>query len=163
MTNFIAEDFKSGSNFKIGKFVIIEDGVTVGDNVTLGDYVKLCSGTIIGNDVEMDDYCNTTGPCTIGNNVRISKRSLISRNVIIHDNVYFGGSVITSHSKQIQSRKQMDDLFTEIHSGCVIGMRTIIAAGCTVGPDVTTGYNTLIINNTTDPGTYVGSPARKIK
>lgn len=175
--NHIAEDFKSGANFKIGHFTIIEEGVEVGNNVTIGHHTILHSGikiadnsTIgsfceigknvkIGNGVTIQGRIRTGDNCTIEDDVVIKYGTILTGDVLLKKKCFLGPNVITLGS----THKRV-----ELH-GTVIGERTYIGAGSKlagatkIGDDITIGAMGFVNRNLPDPGIYVGIPVKKIK
>jgi len=93
MSNTIHPSFKHGKNLKMGYNNVIEEGVEVGDDVDIQNFVLLKKGTKIGNNCYIDSYVLSSGDCKIGNNVTLRYQSVIARNVIIEDDVFFTAGV----------------------------------------------------------------------
>ena len=163
--SIIAPDFKHGANFKIGHNVIIEPDVIVGCGVELGNNVILMSGTRINSNVIMADYCCTTGACIIGNNVNIRTRTTISKCVIVEDNVFIGGGVMTSHTKHVphcRDKVKSVQYLLRVGYGSIIGSHTILMAGVKIAPNSIIGGGSVVVRDTVKPGMYIGSPVEKI-
>lgn len=164
ISRIISEDFKHGSNLKLGFGVIIEPDVIVGDNVKLGHRVTLKSGTRIGNNSVVDDHCITTGACIIGNNVNVRTGATISRATIIEDLAFIGPGVITNHTKHVghgRPRVTSDPLITYIGFGAIIGSQVSILAGVYIAPWTIIGGGAVVVKDIYVHGVYVGSPALK--
>jgi len=164
--NYIADDFKCGKNFRIGKQCVIEPDVVVGDNVKLGHFVTLKSGTRFGNDVKFSDYCKTTGLCYLGNNVDVRTGACISRSVIIEDCVFVGPGIMTNHTKHVahmRPKVEKRQLITRIGYGAIVGSRASLTAGVNIGDNVILGANCGVYKDILEPGIYVGDPAKKMK
>ncbi|MBU0571962.1 MAG: hypothetical protein KKC50_07990 [Candidatus Omnitrophica bacterium] len=173
--------FKTGKNFKMGFYCVIEDDVEIGDDVKIGHFVTLKNGTRIGNRVIMADYCCTTGMCYIGNDVNIRTHSTISKGLIIEDRVFIGGGVLSSSKGTIIENKnpineksstyaghvnpitRMQQLITRVGMGSLIGSSCNLAAGVIVGSNVIVGYASNICKNLIEPGIYYGNPAQKVR
>jgi len=158
--------FKHGRNFEMGEFSVVEPDVIVGDNVTIGHHCLLKSGTRFGSNIDFADYCKTTGICYVGNNVNIRTGSCISKSVIVEDKAFIGASVMTSHTKNIyHQRPQMPriQLLTRIGYGAVVGSRTNLSAGVTIGDNVVIGYGSIVTKDVLESAIYVGTPLRRLK
>ena len=180
---WIADDFKFGSNFQIGRFCYVDKDVVVGNNVTIGDYtkimcgsrigdnvylmdyVKLMPGTIIGNNCKLDDYVNTSGYCKIGSNVRIKRCTMIGQAVETEDNVWIGSHVTTTrikYPKAIGSEEEKEEWIV-LKKGCVIGSGALILAGAVVGEGAVVGAGAVVTKDCEANGIYMGFPAKLIR
>jgi sugar O-acyltransferase (sialic acid O-acetyltransferase NeuD family) len=86
----------------------------------------------------------------IGDNCIINTKALIEHDCIIGDHTHISTAAI-------------------VNGGCIIGNRvfvgsnSVLAQGVHIADDVIIGSGSVIINNVDEPGTYAGSPVRKIK
>lgn len=154
-------EFKHGTNFKQGKYCVIEPNVVVGDNVTLGHFCLLKNGTRFLDNINFADYCKTTGVCIVGNDVNMRTASTISKAVIVEDKAFIGAGVMTSHTKNIHHhRPEMPkrQLITRIGYGAVIGSRSNLSAGVTIGDNVVVGYGSIVTKSVFQPAIYYGNP-----
>ena len=162
----IAQDFKHGSNLKMGHAVIIEPDVIVMDNVRIGHRVTLKSGTRIGNNSIIDDHCITTGACYIGDNVNIRTTAVISKSTIIEDNSFIGPGVITNHTKHVTHAREKtlknEQLLTYISWGSIIGSQASILAGIYIGPQSVIGGGSVVVKDIEGYGVYIGTPCRRL-
>lgn len=163
--NFISEDFKSGTKFKIGRFCIIEKNCIVGNNVELGDYVKLMPGTVIGDNCKLDDYVNTSGYVKIGNNVRIKRCSMIGQATEIEDDVWIGSCIKTTRIKypSIISEKNQKEEWIHIKKGSMIGSDVLILAGVTIGEGAVIGAGAIISKDCEPYGVYRNEGAKLVR
>ncbi len=158
--NTIHESFKYGKNFKIGKYNVIEKGVTVGDNVEIQHHTLLKEGTTIGNDCYIDSYVLSSGDCQIGNNVILRYQSVIARNVIIEDDVFFTAGVKTiflNHTRAITVKPLL------IKNGSFFGDNVIVMGGITIAENCIFGACAFVHQDTEPNGVYVGIPAKRIR
>ena len=143
---------KIGKGSSIGKNVIIKGNVSIGSNTHIRYGAILDGNNIIGDDCVITDYCMICGNTTIGN------KNKIGFNAQIEGVTFEGVSMV--HSCEIYG---------------VVGSRTDIAAGCTVGSmrfddkycnDFAGTFGNAVIigdyvrtgvNNTFCPGVKVGS------
>jgi acetyltransferase-like isoleucine patch superfamily enzyme len=150
----IHSSFKHGKNFKIGDYCVIEKDVWVGNNVTIKNFVELRAGTVIGNDVYIDSYVRSSGQNVIGNNVILRFGCTIARLVSIQDGVFIAPNVMTIHDE--------NKGVTIIGENCKIFTGAVIGAGVIIAKDIIVGAQAFVNKNCTEPGIYIGVPARKI-
>lgn len=110
----------------------------------------------------------------IGRRVYIGNGTVIMAGAVINSDVAIGKGCIINTGASVDHDCKIGD-FVHISVGahvagtCVIGERTWIGAGATVSNNVNIcgdgmiGAGTVVIKDIDKPGTYVGSPARKIK
>ena len=181
--NRIADDFKHGVNFNIGRFCHIDTDVVVGNNVSIGDYTKIMPGTrignntllmdyvklmpktVIGDDCKFDDYVNTSGYVKIGNRVRIKRCSMIGQAVEAEDDVWIGSHVTTTRIKYPKpiGNEEMKEEWIVFKKNCMIGSKALILAGTTVGESAVVGAGSVVTRDCEPFGIYVGSPAKLIR
>ncbi len=160
--NIIEQDVQIGMNVALGNFVRIMPGTRIGDNVTILDYVKLMPGTIIGNNCKLDDYVNTSGYVEIGNNVRIKRCSMIGQAVRTEDDVWIGSGVTTTRIKypKIVAEEQEEEEWIVLKKGCMIGSRSLLLAGTTVGEGAVVAAGAIVTKDCEPYGVYIGCPAK---
>ena len=166
MSTKIADDFQCGANFKHGENVVIEPDVIVGDNCSIGHNVVLKSGTRFGDNLNLGDYCMTSGALLAGNNVNIRHCSALSQGTIIEDDVFIGGAVMTNHAIHVTHRRphvKGVSFVTRIGAGAVIGSQTFISPASHIAPLTVIGSCSSVYKPITEPGIYVGNPAKKIR
>lgn len=159
MSNQIHPSFMCGKGFEIGYFNIIHEAVIVGHNVTIRSLVELRPHTRIGNNCYIDSGVKMSGHCDIGNNVTIRYDAIIARGVTVGDNTYICPQVMTENLNH--KREAIGG--AKIGCRCFIGTNVTLAAGITVCDDVIIGSKANVRKSITEPGIYVGNPARKIK
>jgi UDP-3-O-[3-hydroxymyristoyl] glucosamine N-acyltransferase len=139
--NVIGENVYFGNNVEIGHHCIIEDYVTIGNNVVLQGNVKIASGSTIRDG------------CILKHGTIITNGALLKRNVFMGPNtITLGGT----HKRETIHG-------TVIGENCYIGGGSQIAANTKICDNVVVGALTFVNKDITEPGTYVGIPAKKIK
>jgi UDP-2-acetamido-3-amino-2,3-dideoxy-glucuronate N-acetyltransferase len=159
-TSVISSDFTFGDNLKMGHFNTIQKNVKVGNNVDIQNYVLLKPGTTIGNNCYIDSYVLSSGDCQIGNNVILRYQSVIARNVIIEDDVFFTAGVKTiflDHTRTMTPKPLL------IKSGSFFGDNVVIMGGITVAENSIFGACAFVNQDTEPNGVYVGTPAKRIR
>lgn len=122
--NYISEKAMIGNNVTVGRFAVIEDGVTIGDN------------------------------CIIGHNVVIHADSTIGSNVRIDDNTVIGKQPMRAVNSIFKSEEKLEGTFIStgcligagviIYVGCKIGNNTLVADLSTIRENVTVGSKTIV-------------------
>lgn len=86
----------------------------------------------------------------LGKHVVVNTGAIVEHQCVIGDNVFIGpGSVVCGA--------------VTIGEDCFIGAGAVIAPGVTLTPGTVVGMNTTVLHDITDGGTWIGTPARKIK
>ncbi len=111
--------------------------------------------------------CLIDSTAKIGRGVVIFPMSMLYFNSVIEDNVF-----IQVNSTVTDSRVCKDSMVSAgvmiagrsyVGEGCNIGVSTCISSDVKICSHVRTGAGTVVVKDITEPGTYVGVPARKIK
>lgn len=157
--NIVSENIDVGDNIKVGCHCVIHDDVIIGNNVEIRSYVELRPGTIIGDNCYIDSGVKMSGKCTIGNNVTIRYDSIIARGCIIEDDVYIAPQVMFNNLNH--NRVQIGG--AHVGAGCFIGTNATLAAGIKIAPGTIIGAKSLVTKDITEPGIYVGIPARRVR
>jgi UDP-2-acetamido-3-amino-2,3-dideoxy-glucuronate N-acetyltransferase len=158
--NIIHESFIHGTNFKIGNFCVIEEGVCVGNNVTIGNYVLLKKGTFVEDNVFIDSYVRSSGDNSICKGSTIRFGATIARNVVVGNNVFISPNVMTIYTTH-EGKKEKK--MTVIADEAFIGTAAVIGPGITIGKKVVIGAMTYVTKDCLEKGIYFGIPAKKIR
>ena len=126
------------SNTDINFATLIDPSVIISKRVTIGEGTIICAGTIITVDI------------TIGKHVIINLDCTLGHDDVICDYVTMYPSVNVSGCCNIGE--------------CVeLGTGMQIIQGLTVVHETIVGASSCVVKNIMDSGTYVGTPAKKIK
>jgi sugar O-acyltransferase (sialic acid O-acetyltransferase NeuD family) len=110
----------------------------------------------------------------MGENVEIGKGSIICAGTIITTNVKIGNHAHLNLQTTVGHDCEIGDYFTtapgvkisgncKIHDLVYIGTNSSIKEKITIHSLTTVGLNAGVVKDITEPGTYVGVPAKKIK
>ena len=110
----------------------------------------------------------------MGNDVKIGEGTFIGANSIITTNVSLGKHTVLNRANQIGHDSIIGNYFSAmpgviISGNVIIGNRTYIGTNSSVRQktkicdDVIIGLNAGVISNIEEPGTYIGTPTKKIK
>ena len=166
--NYVDPSFKYGENLQIGKFCHIYPEVQVGDNCHIRSYVELRNDTIIGDNCYIDSGVKSSGECSIGSRVTLRYDSIIAKKTKIMDDVFIAPQLMTenlNHKGESVGGAQIGvgAWDREKPFRVFIGTNVTLAAGITICPDVVIGTKANVRKSITEPGIYLGNPARKIQ
>lgn len=117
---------------------LVDPSVLYSNSVKIGEGAIVCAGTIITVDVNIGDYVIVNLDCTIGHD------AVIDDFVTIYPSVNVSGNVLIGECSELGTG-------TQIIQGKKVISNTIIGAGA------------IVVKDCLESGTYVGSPAKKIK
>ena len=124
------------SNVKFA--TLIDPSVLVSKRVEIGEGSIICAGTIITVDIKIGNHVIINLDCTIGHD------DVIEDFVTIYPSVNVSGNVLIGQCTELGTG-------TQIIQGKRITANSIVGAGA------------VVVKNIDEPGTYVGSPVKKIK
>ena len=135
----IAASAEIGANCRIGRFVVIDDGVVLGAGCVVGHGVVLHAGTWIGAGVRLDDGAN------IGKQPMRSASSAVTREQALPPARIGDGAIVGTHAV--------------IYAGATLGDHVLVADLATVRENVTVGSGTIVgrgvaIENDCSIGTF---------
>jgi len=149
---------------KISLKKIAIKGVDFGDNVTVVEPVNLY-GCKIGDDSFVGPYVEIQKDAIIGQRTKVQSHSFICSKVIIGDDCFVGHGVVF-----------INDLFSDGNTAggdeskwkqTIIGNHVLIGSNATILPveicdNVVIGAGAVVTKDITNPGKYVGNPARRL-
>ena len=151
-----------------GSYCLIHPRVKAGSGTIIRNYVELRKGTIIGKDCYIDSRVTTSGDCFIGDRVTIRYSSIIAKGTYIADDVFIAPQLMTENinhygvevgGAHIGSGKW--DKKTRYR--VFIGTNVTLAAGIDICAGTIIGSKANVRKSITEPGVYIGNPARLIK
>lgn len=106
--------------------------------------------------------------CSIGSGTFILPGCVLDNNTTIGDNVLLNTGCTIAHDSIIKNHSFLSPRvaiagFVKVGECCNIGINTIIIDNISITDEVQTGGGAVITKNITEPGLYVGVPAKKIK
>jgi sugar O-acyltransferase (sialic acid O-acetyltransferase NeuD family) len=106
--------------------------------------------------------------CQLGDGIFLLPGCVLDRNVVIGDNVLLNTACTIAHDSSVAAHTFLSPRvavagFVRIEEYCNIGINTIIIDNLTIGPNIQTGGGTVVVKSLTEPGLYVGSPARFVR
>lgn len=136
-----------GENVKVVEPVNIYD-VTIGNNCFIGPFVEIQKGVVIGNNTKIQSHVFICEMVTIGD------KCFVSHGAMFINDTFSGGGPAGGDVTKWKATK--------------IGNHVSIGTNATILPveicdSVVIGAGSVVTKNITEPGTYVGNPARKMK
>ncbi len=136
-----------GENVKVVEPVNIYD-VTIGNNCFIGPFVEIQKGVVIGNNTKIQSHAFICEMVTIGD------KCFVSHGAMFINDTFSGGGPAGGDVTKWKATK--------------IGNHVSIGTNATILPveicdSVVIGAGSVVTKNITEPGTYVGNPARKMK
>ncbi len=157
--SIVSPKFIYGKGLKFGYFNVIGKA-RVGDYCEICNFVLLKDYTKIGNNCFVDSYVLSSGSCEIGDRVIMRYRTVIARNVIVHEDVFFTAGVKTIF---LDHKRKATPLPLIIERGCYFGDNCILMGGISIRENCIIGAGAFVNKNTQPDGVYVGTPARRIR
>ncbi len=129
-------DKLKNSNVKFA--TLVDPSALVSNRVDIGEGSIICAGTIITVDIKIGNHVIINLDCTIGHD------DVIEDFVTIYPSVNVSGNVLIGECSELGTGMQ-------IIQGKKVAPNTIIGAGA------------VVVKDCAESGTYVGSPAKRIK
>ena len=123
-------------------------GCTIGSNCFIGPFVEIQEGAIIGDDCKIQSHTFICDLVTIGNGC------------------FIGHGVMFVNDKFLKSGPARGD--RSLYGSTTIGNNVSIGSNATILPikicdGVVIGAGAVVTKDILEPGTYIGSPAKKLR
>jgi acetyltransferase-like isoleucine patch superfamily enzyme len=137
------------------------------NNVIQGNRIKIIEpvnlyGCQLKDDVFVGPFVEIQNDVTVGERTRVQSHSFICSNVIIGADCFIGHGVMFTNDKFIDRKLSKDFLPTKLGNKVYVGSNSSILP-VSICDDVVIGAGSVVTKDITEPGTYVGNPARKLK
>ncbi len=142
----------------IGYNCIIAKGTEFGRHTHIGNYVEIEEGVAIGDHVTIQGRNRIGKNCVIKDHVTIKYGAILTEEVTVFENAFIGVNAVTLGSDT--DREQIKGTF--IGANCYIGGGAMIAPGLEIPSGTIIGAQSYV-REVDGKGTYVGTPAKKIK
>lgn len=152
-----------GKNCIIGSHVVLYAGVRLEDNVMVADLASIREGTSVGAQSIIGRGVLVEYDTIIGQRCKIQTGSHVTGNMIIEDDVFFGGEVHTLNDKHLDRVKGLSMAGPHIKRGARVGGNATILPGVIVGIDAVIGAGAVVTKNVPDGVIVVGVPATYLK
>ena len=140
---------------------VMENNVTKEENVKVIEPVNLY-GCNLAKDVFVGPFVEIQSDVRIGARTRVQSHSFICSNVYIGNDCFIGHGVMFTNDKFIDRQLSKDFLPTRIGNKVYVGSNATLLP-VRICDDVVIGAGAVVTKDITEPGTYVGNPAKKIK
>ncbi len=143
----------------------IADDVVIGNHVSIVQPVNLY-GCTIGNHCFIGPFVEIQKNVTIGDNTKIQSHTFICELVTVGSHCFIGHGTMFVNDKFTKGGPAMGD--RTLWAATTIGNHVSIGSNATILPvsicdHVVIGAAAVVTKNITEPGTYVGNPARKLE
>ena len=138
-TSFIGKNVVLGKNIKIWNMSYIGNDTEIGDNVIIGSLAHIDYNVKIGSDTKIEGLVYVAPKCIIGKNVFIGPSATLTNDPY-------------PPSKKLEGVLVKDD--------AVIGARSVIKSGVTVGENSVIAMGSIVVKNVPDNTVVLGSPAK---
>jgi acetyltransferase-like isoleucine patch superfamily enzyme len=135
--------------------------VIEGNNVKVIEPVNLY-GCQLKDDVFVGPFVEIQNNVTIGYRTRIQSHSFICSEVTIGNDSFIGHGVMFTNDKFVDRKLSKNFLPTSVGNKVYIGSNVTVLP-VSICDDVVIGAGAVVTKNITEPGTYIGNPARKLK
>lgn len=125
-----------GSNVKFA--TVIDPAAIVSNRVEVGEGTIICAGTIITVDIKIGNHVIINLDCTLGHD------DVIADYVTVYPSVNISGNVTVGECSELGTGMQ-------------------IIQGKNIAPNTIVGAGAVVVKDLNESGTYVGSPAKRIK
>lgn len=130
----VAATARLGHDIRIGRFVVIEPGVTIGDGCVIGNHVTIGEDAVIGAGTRIADFA------FVGKRPALAKSSTAARGTLA--GVVLGEDCsVGSHTVLMAGSVYGDE--------CVVGDNAGVRERCTLGDRVVIGRSVTVENDTT--------------
>lgn len=128
----------------INRYKGFSSPIIIADSAIVSDKASVSDGCMVFNRAVVNSHA-TIAPHTV-----INTGAIIEHGCKIDKNVFIGPGAILCGG-------------VNVGENTYIGAGAVIIPGVRICPDCIIGAGTVLIKDVTDPGTYVGNPARRIK
>ena len=174
--SYVSPTATLGDGVKIGRFCIVEDGVTLADGVVLEDYAMVQAGarigartkigtyTKIGRDVRIGEDCSFTSFCEIrdrcdlGNRVLMGSRGTLSAGTVVEDDGVMKYAFVVTDTPDLQKNdcKSVGRLKRKSRFGASV----VIMPSVTIGENAEIGACSQVRKDVPDNQVWFGIPAK---
>jgi len=156
MLNQIHSSFQYGKNFTIGSFCVIRENVVVGNNVEIGNNAYIGPDSVVEDNVFIDSHVKSSGGNKLCAGVKLRFGVSIGRDLVIGKNTF-----VSPHCVILYQDHKQRGLTTRIGDNCFLGTSSVVNPGVTIVSGSVIGSMSLVTKDISEPGTYIGIPARK--
>lgn len=117
--------------------------------VVVSPLARFCAGAEAGEGTIVMHHAVLNVGARVGRNCIVNTRTLIEHDAVVGDHCHVStGAIVNGDAR--------------IGDGAMVGSGCVILQGVSVAPGTILGAGTVVVRDITDPGVYVGNPARKV-
>jgi len=140
-----------------GHFNVVSDDAVFGDGCQIKSFCDIGPGCTFGTGVLLESYVRLGSNCTLSDDVTLKQGVIGTKDMVMEDGVFVGPQTTFLRSDHRGKTKTG----THLGKGAFIGANCVIMPGITIGPGVVVGALSFVNRDLTEPGVYLGRPARK--
>lgn len=152
-----------GDGCIIGSHSVLYASVELGDGVMVADLASIREGTVIRSHTNIGRGVLVEYDTVVGERCKIQTGSHLTGNMIIEDDVFFGGEVHTMNDKELDRDKDLPFAGPHIKRGARVGGNATILPGVVIGVDSVVGAGAVVTKDVPDRTIVVGVPAVYLK
>jgi acetyltransferase-like isoleucine patch superfamily enzyme len=174
--SFVSPQATLGTDVKIGRFCIVEDGVDLADGVVLEDYAMVLAGarigartkigtyTKIGRDVRIGSDCSFTSFCEIrdncelGDRVLMGSRGTLSAGTVVEDEVVMKYAFVVTDTPDLL--KNNEKSVGRLKRRSRFGASVVIMPSVVIGENAEIGACSQVRKDVPDNQVWFGTPAK---
>src|SRR3954465_2267888 len=174
--SYVSPNATLGAGVTIGRFCIVEDGVTLADGVVLEDYAMVQAGarigartkigtyTKIGRDVRIGEDCSFTSFCEIrdgcelGNRVLMGSRGTLSAGTVVEDEVGMKYAFVVTDTPDLTKNDQKS--VGRLKRRSRFGASVVIMPSVTIGENAEIGACSQVRKDVPDHQVWFATPAK---
>ena len=155
------------AEYKVHPTAIVDENVEIGKGTSIWHYSHIQPGAKIGEKCTLGQNVNVANNVSIGNFCKIQNNVSVYEGVTLEDYVFCGPSMVFTNIllPKCKYPQRGAEFYTNtlVKEGASIGANATIVCGATLGKHCLIGAGAVVTKDITEPGTYVGIPARRIK
>jgi UDP-2-acetamido-3-amino-2,3-dideoxy-glucuronate N-acetyltransferase len=165
-----------GSDVRIGRFCIVEDGVELADGVVLedyamvqagsrigartkiGTYTKVGRGVRIGADCSFTSFCEIRDQCQLGDRVLMGSRGTLSAGTVVEDEVVMKYAFVVTDTPDLLKNNEKSP--GRLKRKSRFGASVVIMPSVTIGENAEIGACSQVRKDVPDNQVWFGTPAK---
>ena len=174
--SYVSPQATLGTDVRIGRFCIVEEGVVLADGVVLEDYAMVQAGarigartkigtyTKIGRDVRIGadcsftSFCEIRDRCDLGDRVLMGSRGTLSAGTVVEDEVEMKNAFVVTDTPNLQ--KNDEKSVGRLKRGSRFGASVVIMPSVTIGENAEVGACSQVRKDVPDNEVWFGTPAK---
>ena len=156
--SYVSPQATLGTDVRIGRFCIVEEGVVLADGVVLEDYAMVQAGARIGADCSFTSFCEIRDRCDLGDRVLMGSRGTLSAGTVVEDEVVMKYAFVVTDTPNLQ--KNDEKSVGRLKRGSRFGASVVIMPSVTIGENAEVGACSQVRKDVPDNEVWFGTPAK---